>query len=272
MPGTGERGSSRVAPAADTIRLCNGDTRTPNRGSTIDRRADPGHARNACGTCRPARATRFVVVSLGLLLTCAPALAQQDEGAPRPAESRPAESESRARTFGKFLGGAALGLGLHESSHIITSAAFGAGTGVRAVHFGPFPFFALTHDEVSPARELTISSAGFWAQHLGSEIILARRPRLRHEHRPLLKGVLAFNVLTSVAYAGAACARSGPPERDTRSMAVAGRVREPVVGALVLAPALLDWWRYARPEAAWAKWASRAVKIAGVALVARAVN
>ena len=39
------------------------------------------------------------------------------------------------------------------------------------------------------------------------------------EHAPFAKGVLAFNVAASAAYAGAAFARTGPYERDTRGMA-----------------------------------------------------
>ena len=70
-----------------------------------------------------------------------------------------------------------------------------------------------------PAREFVISSAGFWAQHAVSEYLLTRQPALRDEHAPVLKGILAFNVLTSVAYSGAAFARTGPNERDTRGMA-----------------------------------------------------
>ena len=76
-----------------------------------------------------------------------------------------------------------------------------------------------------------------------------------------------------MVYSVAAFARSGPPERDTRGMAVSlGRdgVPEPAIGALVLAPALLDSYRFVRPEATWAKWASRGAKIAAVALTVAA--
>ena len=66
------------------------------------------------------------------------------------------------------------------------------------------PFFAITHEPVTPLKEFTISSAGFWVQHAGSEYLLSRRPNLRGEHAPVAKGLLAFNVLTSVMYAGAA--------------------------------------------------------------------
>ena len=37
-------------------------------------------------------------------------------------------------------------------------------------------------------------------QRAESEWLLTRRPRLRHERAPFAKGVLAFDVLASVAY------------------------------------------------------------------------
>ena len=130
----------------------------------------------------------------------------------------------------QFFAGAALGLGLHESGHLVLDEAFGAHPGVRKVSAGFIPFFAITHEPVSPLKEFTISSAGFWVQHAGSEILLMRRPNLRDEHAPFAKGLLAFNVLTSVMYAGAAFARTGPAERDTRGMAVSADIAEPWIG------------------------------------------
>jgi hypothetical protein len=38
---------------------------------------------------------------------------------------------------------------------------------------------------------------------------------------------------------------------------------------MVLAPALLDTWRYFHPHAKWARWTSRGVKIGMVVLVVR---
>ena len=74
-------------------------------------------------------------------------------------------------------------------------------------------------------------------------------------------------MLASVAYAGAAFARTGPVERDTRGMADALRWKEPYVGLLILIPAVLDAVRYYHPEARWAAWGSRAAKIGGVVLI-----
>jgi len=141
---------------------------------------------------------------------------------------------------------------------------------VKAVHFGPLPFFAITHrDELSSRREFAVSSAGFWVQEGTNEWLLTRRPDLRREHAPFAKGVFAFNVLTSVGYGVVAFARAGPAERDTRGMASSIRMDERVIGAFVLVPALLDGYRYFNPESRWAKWTSRAVKIGSVLLVLR---
>jgi len=172
----------------------------------------------------------------------------------------------------QFFAGAALGLGLHESGHLILDEAFGAHPGVRKVSAGFIPFFAITHEPVSPLKEFTISSAGFWVQHAGSEYLLSRRPNLRDEHAPVAKGLLAFNVLTSVMYAGAAFVRHGPAERDTRGMAVSADIPEPWIGAVILGPAVLDGARYYRPRSRALRWASRAAKVGGVLLILKAAG
>ena len=107
----------------------------------------------------------------------------------------------------KLIGGAAVGLGLHESAHVVADVASGVAPGLKKVTFGPIPFFAITHDAVPPAREFVISSAGFWMQHVVNEYLFATHPTLLDEHAPVLKGILAFNILTSVAYSSAAFAR-----------------------------------------------------------------
>lgn len=172
--------------------------------------------------------------------------------------------------MGKFLAGGALALAAHEGGHLLFDGLFEANPGIKKVSFHGIPFFAITHDQGLPRRkEFVIDSAGFWVQHATDEIILTRRPQLRREHAPLVKGMVAFNVLASVAYAGAAFARTGPDERDTRGMADAIRWKEPVIAALVLAPAVLDSVRYFRPEAKWAVWGSRGLKVGMVLLVIR---
>ena len=178
--------------------------------------------------------------------------------------------EHRALDSVEFLAGGGLGLVMHESGHLLFDAIFEADARIKGVRFGPFPFFAITHrGDLSPRREFTISSAGFWVQDLSSEWILTRQPSIRDAHAPVAKGVLAFNVLNSTGYAMVAFARAGPFERDTRGMAASAGVDERAIGALILAPAILDAVRYFKPDAGWAKWASRAAKAGSVLLVAR---
>jgi hypothetical protein len=180
------------------------------------------------------------------------------------------DDASRGKRIAAFLAGGALALGTHEAGHVVADLAFGEKPGLRKVDFHGIPFFAITHRSGLPRhREFTISSAGFWVQHAENEWILNRRPGLRRERAPFTKGVFAFNVLASVAYAGAAFAKTGPEERDTRGMAESSRLNERWIGAMLLAPAVLDAWRYFHPDAKWAAWTSRGVKVGMVVLVAR---
>lgn len=191
------------------------------------------------------------------------ALAASLAAAPAAPEPPPAP-----RSWPRFLGGAATGLLAHEASHVLFDLAAGAGVGVRRVDYAGLPFFAITHDPVGPRAEFLIGQAGFLAQHASNEWLLAGD--LRGRPAPFRKGWLAMNLATSTAYAWAAFTRTGPAERDTRAIADAARVDERLVGALVLAPAALDAWRYARPDAKAPRWISRAFKVALLALVLRA--
>jgi hypothetical protein len=185
----------------------------------------------------------------------------------------PAVAPGSSRSdVGFFLLGGAFALAAHEAGHVAADLAFDAGPGVKKVSFARIPFFAITHRPITPGREFIVSSSGFWVQEVSNEILLTRRPRLRDEDAALLKGMLAFNTLASIAYAGAAFAGVGPGERDTRGMARSARVGEPSIGALVLAPAVLDAARYYHPERRWLVWASRASKVAGAALAVRAAR
>ena len=158
----------------------------------------------------------------------------------------------------------------HEGGHLFFNVAFDADPHIKRVEFHGIPFFALTHRKtLSPRREVIVSSAGFWVQHATSEWILTKRPALRQQKAPFAKGILAFNVLSSIAYSGAAFARTGPFERDTRAIAAAARIEEPWVGAFLLAPAVLDTWRYFDPDSKVAVWMSRIAKVGMVGLVLR---
>jgi hypothetical protein len=201
--------------------------------------------------------TVWLVLNLGVIASA------QDQGH----ETSPGEDDTGSGVL-SFLGGAAAGLGAHEAGHLLFGAILDADPSIKAVDFGGIPFFALTHrPDLSPRREFTVSAAGFWMQHATSELVLTRHPRLRDEHEPFRKGVLAFNVLTSVGYSAAAMAKAGPYERDTRAIGDALELSERWVGVMVLAPAVLDAYRYFKPNSRWATWSSRAMKVGWVILV-----
>ena len=200
------------------------------------------------------------MAGIGLIAVCAvflaavPATAQQSAG----------------ERFGKVILGGVAGLGVHEGGHLVANWAFEEKVRVKKVDYKGIPFFALSHaPDLSPRREFVVSSAGFWAQYLYSEQILTHHPNLKHEQSPFRKGMLTFHVVTSLVYSGAALGKTGPTERDTRGMATSRRIDERWIGALVLAPALLDVYRYFNPDARWATWTSRGVKMGSVALVIR---
>jgi len=174
----------------------------------------------------------------------------------------------RTASVGSFLAGALTGLAAHEGGHLLMNVVFDADPGIEGVDFHGIPFFAITHrPDLSSNQEYIVSSVGFWVQHATNEWLLTRHPSLRSERAPFKKGLFAFNVMASVAYAGAAFAQTGPDQRDTRGMAISARIDEPWIGAFILAPAALDLWRYYDPGARWPVWLSRAAKVAVVLLV-----
>lgn len=82
------------------------------------------------------------------------------------AESENEPVESRSETAGKFLAGAAVGLGAHEGAHLLFDCLFAARPHLKKVDFKGVPFFAIAHrGDLSRRREFVISSAGFWMQH-----------------------------------------------------------------------------------------------------------
>ena len=195
-----------------------------------------------------------------------PAGASAQTPAPDPP---PAKQSSSLRRHATFLLGAAAGLAVHESGHATTAAVLGANPRFGKTSGSAFSFFAIHHDPVSRGKEFVISSAGFWFQQAASEAILTTHPRLRDEDRPFMKGIVFFHLGTSAVYSVAAFAGIGPDQRDTRGMAVSlgsDGVPEPAIGALILAPAVLDAYRYWKPGSKWAPWTARAAKITGVLL------
>jgi hypothetical protein len=178
------------------------------------------------------------------------------------------QAVNRAAAVGGFVAGAVVGLLAHEAGHLVFDVIFDADPEIRRVEFHGIPFFAISPQApLSDREEFAVSSAGFWVQHATNEWLLTKRPRLRSEKSPFAKGVFAFNVGASAAYAGAAFARTGPVERDTRGMASSSGIDERWIGALILAPAAFDTWRYFDPDAKLPVWLSRAVKVLGVLLI-----
>jgi hypothetical protein len=214
---------------------------------------------------RHSTAKRALILVLSLIVTVASPLEAQNTD-----PAQPATQASTEKQFLPFVAGAATGFAAHEMGHVIADLAFGEKPGLKKIDFHGIPFFAITHRSGRPSNEeFIISSAGFWMQQAGNEWLLTTRPQLKAEHAPFAKGYLAFNVLASVVYSGAAFAKTGPAERDTRGMAASSRIDERWIGAIVLAPALLDAWRYYHPGSKWATWTSRGVKIGMVVMVAR---
>src|SRR5438067_844706 len=188
---------------------------------------------NGYATAAPLRAVRAVLIVLLVFgfVSGAAAQTRRESHVSEPASP----IEHPASSLGSFLAGGAIGLAAHESGHLLFDALFTANPGIERVSFHGIPFFAITHDSgLPPSQEFVIDSAGFWVQQLGNEIVLTRRPDLRHERTPLLMGIVTFNVLASVAYAATAFARTGPVQRDTRGMAESIRWKEPAIGALIL--------------------------------------
>jgi hypothetical protein len=222
---------------------------------------------NPCATAEPRPAQRARIRLLLCLLVVAPCIADNDALAQ---QQEPPPRVNRVAAVGGFVGGMVVGLLAHEGGHLLFDVIFDADPGIKRVEFQGIPFFAITHrPDLSPRQEFTISSAGFWVQNATNEWLLTRRPRLREEHAPFAKGVFAFNVGTSAMYSVAAFAEAGPPERDTRGMADSSGLDEAWIGAIVLAPAVFDTWRYFDPDSRWAVWFSRAAKIGSVLLVLR---
>ena len=161
----------------------------------------------------------------------------------------------------EVLLGDGLGLATHEGGHLVANWLLESEPYLRRVQGGRIPFFAVTHFDSLPARhEFIVSSAGIWAQFVAAEWILTSSPHLRRERAPIKKGILAFHVATSTLYGIASFGEMGPPERDTRGIALGWGRREEWVGISVVAPGILDAYRYFHPTAKWARCASRLSK------------
>jgi hypothetical protein len=171
----------------------------------------------------------------------------------------------------KFSTGAFVALLGHESGHLIANYSLDTQPFAKSVHYGPIPFFTIEPGRpLTPHEHYITASAGFNAQHIINEYLLARRPDLRNQNEPFLKGMVTFNFWLTVGYAATAFAGSGPEERDTKGMADSLGWSEESIGALILVPTALDTYRYKHPDAKWAKTASRLSKLLIIGLTAKA--
>ncbi len=185
--------------------------------------------------------------------------------------SRSASQRVWAGDPAEFFKGAFSGFLGHEGGHLIANTALNTNFHLKGVKFAVIPFFTIEPGrELSPREHYITASAGFNGQHLINEWLLLRHPNLREEDKPFLRGVATFNFWLTAGYAATAFAGYGPDERDTKGMADSLGWSEESVGVLILAPTLLDAYRYKHPKAKWAKHASRITKllILGLALEA----
>ena len=185
--------------------------------------------------------------------------------------SQPASRRLWAGDPAGFFKGAFTGFLGHECGHLIANTALNTNFHLKAVNFAVIPFFTIEPGrELSPREHYITASAGFNAQHIIIEWLLVRHPNLRQENKPFLKGLGTFNFWLTAGYAATAFAGYGPNERDTKGMADSLGWSEESIGVLILAPTLLDAYRYKHPKAKWAKHASRITKllIIGLALEA----
>ncbi len=173
---------------------------------------------------------------------------------------------------------------VHEACHGVANLAMANVPTLEPVRFlGFFPFFAVSPNvqcrdgvclkrsgepfQPGPPGYAFIVSSGILCQEITNEIILTAHPHLRYETEPFLKGMLLFNVATSVAYGIANLVGIEPPQGDLHALDALGGVPHGVYAAVVLGTAALDVARYFLPGTGWLPWVSRGSKVVTVGLV-----
>jgi hypothetical protein len=208
-----------------------------------------------------------------LLLVAARARAQP------PADPEPPWPRPTLADVSIAAGGFVTGFLAHETGHLVANWAFGNAPTIRtglAAGFVPFVFVEPRIDcgstpgvcreangdvfEAGRRGKFVIVTAGFEVQHVISEVLLDVSPDLRWQHAPFRKGLLAFNVSTSLFYAIASWTGIEDPRGDLANAARASGLPSGVIAAAIAVPAALDLARYLRPDVRWLPWASRASK------------
>jgi len=173
---------------------------------------------------------------------------------------------------------------VHEACHGAANLAMANVPTLEPVRFlGFLPFFAVSPNiqcrdgtclrrggepfQPGPPGYAFIVSSGILCQEITNEIILTEHPRIRYESAPFLKGMLLFNLATSVAYGIANLAGIEPPQGDLRALDTIGGIPHGVFAAVVLGTAALDVARYFLPGVGWLPWVSRGSKVVTVGLV-----
>jgi hypothetical protein len=184
-----------------------------------------------------------------------------------------------ARTLGLGTAGAVSAFVLHETGHVVANLLMGnvpKFSGTRVFGFIPFvvirPRITCEGDHCTknngetfgPGRNgvFFIATAGFHVQNVTDEVLLTLHPDLMARDAPFQKGMLAFNVFWSTMYAVGAYTGLEDPHGDLAGAARRSGMHEAWLATVVLAPAVLDTYRYFAPSSRWAPWVSRASKAA----------
>ncbi|MEO6953361.1 MAG: hypothetical protein ABI321_16290 [Polyangia bacterium] len=184
------------------------------------------------------------------------------------------------RDFHKFSDFAWLALGAtsgfvgHELGHIVTDLMTLHHPTFHTTKTGPFYFFAIQPccGPLSHAEEYAIASAGLVVNDLSSELILSISPRIRSRHAPFMKGVLLVDIGLELGYAISGFVQSAhpkgfPDQSDVASMSRALGVSPWRVSLSVMAPALIDLYRYFVPRSSFVPWVGIQSKVFMAGLV-----
>lgn len=204
-------------------------------------------------------------------------------GVATPASADPAPDDIGWKEVALFAGGAATAFIAHEAGHASGNLVLGNVPHLERVTFlGAIPFFAVAPDiscyppgclrrdgsrfGAGKRGLLLILMAGFDVQHITDEVVLTSDPTLRLHRAPFRTGLLAFNTLTSAAYALANLSGIEPDAGDLRAAFRDTQAPRALTTGLLIGIAGLDVARWALPDTPWLAWISRAAKVAFLGL------